>query len=187
MVGCLGNCRHRLMGDGGALKSESRMMIGIVIKPPWIELILAGEKTWEIRGSRTAQRGRVALIKSGSGMIFGTVDLTECLGPLTREQMLGNLESIASRQKYWPVKCPIHGRMHGSWATRSRRARRSPTAIRRAPSFGSGSRRRTSGGRFVRSRSHREQRRSLPRYPGAVLYCGFFSTPVACAPQVFRF
>jgi hypothetical protein len=50
-------------------------MKGLIIKSPWIELILAGSKTWEIRGSNTNIRGKIALIKSGTGMVFGTIDL----------------------------------------------------------------------------------------------------------------
>lgn len=61
-------------------------MKGLVIKSPWIEKILAGEKVWEIRGSNTKIRGTIALIKSGSGMIFGTVVLTDCF-QVTQEAM----------------------------------------------------------------------------------------------------
>lgn len=50
-------------------------MKGLIIKSPWIEKILSGEKTWEIRGSKTNIRGTVALIKSGTGMIYGTIDV----------------------------------------------------------------------------------------------------------------
>lgn len=50
-------------------------MTGLIIKSPWIDLILTGKKTWEIRGSNTSIRGTIALIKSGSALILGTVDL----------------------------------------------------------------------------------------------------------------
>lgn len=50
-------------------------MKGLIIKSPWIEKILNGEKTWEIRGTKTSIRGRVALIKSGTGMIYGYIDV----------------------------------------------------------------------------------------------------------------
>lgn len=50
-------------------------MKGLIIKDTWIEKILNGEKTWEIRGSNTKIRGTIALIKSGTGMIFGTAVL----------------------------------------------------------------------------------------------------------------
>lgn len=63
-------------------------MLGLVIRSPWIEKILAGEKMWEIRGARTHTRGPIALIKGGSGRVFGTCRLVDCLGPLTKDQML---------------------------------------------------------------------------------------------------
>ncbi|WP_255287370.1 ASCH domain-containing protein [Bacillus pseudomycoides] len=50
---------------------------GLLVKSPYIEKILHGEKTWEIRGSNTKIRGNIALIKSGSGLIIGTVDLVD--------------------------------------------------------------------------------------------------------------
>jgi hypothetical protein len=52
-------------------------MKGLIIKDPWITKILNGEKTWEIRGSNTKIRGTISLIKSGTGMIYGTAVLTK--------------------------------------------------------------------------------------------------------------
>ena len=50
-------------------------MKGLLIRPPWIDWILDGRKTWEIRGSQTRVRGTIALIQSGTGTIVGTVDI----------------------------------------------------------------------------------------------------------------
>jgi hypothetical protein len=52
-------------------------MKGLIVKSPWIELILEGKKTWKIRGSNTKIRGPIALIKSGSGMVYGEVNLND--------------------------------------------------------------------------------------------------------------
>lgn len=52
-------------------------MKGLIIKSPWIDLILDDKKTWEIRGSNSNIRGKISLIKSGSGMVLGTVELIE--------------------------------------------------------------------------------------------------------------
>lgn len=47
-------------------------MYGLIIKKKWLEKILSGEKTLEIRGSKTAHIGeRIALIESGSSQIKG--------------------------------------------------------------------------------------------------------------------
>lgn len=67
-------------------------MTGLVIKSPWIELILTEQKTWEIRGSRTQMRERIALIKSKSGTIVGGCDVVDCIGPLTLEQLRASEE-----------------------------------------------------------------------------------------------
>lgn len=53
------------------------MLRGLIIKEPWIDLILNGDKTWEIRGTNTTIRGRIALIKSGTASIIGTVELID--------------------------------------------------------------------------------------------------------------
>lgn len=57
-------------------------MDGLIIKPHWADLILSGVKTWEIRGSRTKKRGTIGIIKSGSGLVYGTVELVSYV-PLT--------------------------------------------------------------------------------------------------------
>ena len=56
---------------------------GLILRPVWLDRILAGTKTWEIRGTNTAIRGPIGLIASGSGTIIGLVDLigTEFLTP----------------------------------------------------------------------------------------------------------
>lgn len=67
--------------------SSPERALGVVIKSPWIELILSGKKSWEIRGRSTQQRGRIALIKSGSGKIFGSCRIADCVGPLPLESL----------------------------------------------------------------------------------------------------
>lgn len=61
-------------------------MNGLIIKQKWADLILSGDKTWEIRGSNTKIRGTIAIIKSGTGMIYGTVILANCF-QVTQEAM----------------------------------------------------------------------------------------------------
>jgi hypothetical protein len=63
-------------------------MKGLLIKPPWIDMILAGQKTWELRGSGTQHRGEVALIQSGSGTVVGLTTLVDVLGPLSNAELL---------------------------------------------------------------------------------------------------
>lgn len=63
-------------------------MHGLIVKSPYVDYILDGSKTWEIRGSRTIRRWKIALIKKGSGLIVGTCILKDVIGPLTLEEML---------------------------------------------------------------------------------------------------
>lgn len=65
-------------------------MNGLIIKKTWLDLILAGKKTWEIRSSKTNVRGKIALIESGSGMIVGQAELVDVIGPLSIEDLLTN-------------------------------------------------------------------------------------------------
>lgn len=68
-------------------------MNGLIIRSPWIELILNGKKTWEIRGHSTKIRGKVALIRGGSGLVVGTCEVIGTIGPLK----LGELRKNAGK------------------------------------------------------------------------------------------
>lgn len=68
---------------------------GLVIDTPWIDFILDGSKTWEMRSSATSQRGWIGLIKKGSGAVHGIAELVDCGQELSQEQML---ESISKHQ-----------------------------------------------------------------------------------------
>jgi hypothetical protein len=53
-------------------------MKALVIADPWIDLILKGEKTWEMRKRPWNFRGSVALIRKGSGQVLGIAIVIEC-------------------------------------------------------------------------------------------------------------
>ena len=53
---------------------------GLVIGSDWIDLILSGEKTWEMRSQNTKIRGWIGLIRKGSGTVVGVAKLHE-VGP----------------------------------------------------------------------------------------------------------
>lgn len=58
---------------------------GLVIRSPHIDRILEGLKTWEMRSRPTRIRGRIALIRSGSGQIVGEAQLVDSLEPFETE------------------------------------------------------------------------------------------------------
>jgi hypothetical protein len=65
-------------------------MNGLIIRRPWVEMILDGKKTWEMRGKRTRLRGKIALIRGGSGLVVGTCNLVDVKGPLTLKEFRKN-------------------------------------------------------------------------------------------------
>ena len=65
---------------------------GLIIDSLPIDRILAGTKTWEMRSAATKVRGRIALIRKGSGSVVGTAEVVGCVGPLTRDEMISNVD-----------------------------------------------------------------------------------------------
>ncbi len=43
----------------------------LIVRSPWIDLILSGQKAWEMRSRSTNIRGRIGLIEQGTGLIVG--------------------------------------------------------------------------------------------------------------------
>ena len=64
-------------------------MHALIIREPWIGYILAGTKTWEMRTRPTKLRGRIGLIRKGTGLVVGVAEIVDCLLPL-------NAASLAS-------------------------------------------------------------------------------------------
>ena len=62
-------------------------MKGLIIRPPWIDLILDDVKSWEIRGSNPKVRGEIALIQSGTKTVVGVAELVDSR-PLSLEDYL---------------------------------------------------------------------------------------------------
>ncbi len=51
----------------------------LLIRGPWIEMIIDGKETWEIQGSSTKLRGRIALIRAGSSQVVGTCEIVNAI------------------------------------------------------------------------------------------------------------
>ena len=52
---------------------------GLLVRRKWIELILEGKKTWEIRGRATINRERIALCACGSSQVLGEARIIDSL------------------------------------------------------------------------------------------------------------
>ena len=61
---------------------------GLMVRDPYATQLLNGQKRWEIRGRATQIRGPIVILKSGTGRAFGTVYLTNVIGPLALEDLL---------------------------------------------------------------------------------------------------
>lgn len=64
-----------------------RVPKGLIIKHPWIDLILAGNKVWEMRSNAARYRGLFGLILQGTKTVVGVAELVNVHGPLTRDQL----------------------------------------------------------------------------------------------------
>lgn len=102
----------------------------IIMKRP-LDLILAGKKTWEIRGSRCHKRGKIALIESGSGTIVGTAELVDCIGPLSVADFNRNLRK--SQAGYVRSKGEFYYENTYAWVLKNAKRFKSPIKYRHKP------------------------------------------------------
>ncbi|MNU27379.1 hypothetical protein D3C71_157670 [compost metagenome] len=88
----------------------------LLVKDPHATSILTGRKLWEIRGSATKVRGRVGIAKSGTGMIFGSVEVVGsrevCLAELLKSpnlppdehEMFARIGQVYDRPHAWELR-----------------------------------------------------------------------------------
>ena len=65
---------------------------GLIVDTPYIDYILSGEKTWEMRSRNCSIRGLVALIKKGTKTVVGVVNIVDAIGPLVNDQLRSNTD-----------------------------------------------------------------------------------------------
>lgn len=70
---------------------EPQTLRALLVKENWGDAILTGSKTWELRTTDTKIRGRVFIAYSGTGMIFGSVELSDTI-PVDVETLLMNTD-----------------------------------------------------------------------------------------------
>jgi hypothetical protein len=73
---------------------------GLVIDEPWVSMIMRGEKTWEMRSRNTPVRGRIGLIRKGSGTIVGVADLIGTLSKLSRAELRANVDKHCAPESH---------------------------------------------------------------------------------------
>lgn len=84
------------------LTAEGDLTHGLVIRQEPLAKILAGTKTWEVRGKATDRRGDIALIQSRSGLVLGTCQLVDVVGPLSVAELRRNARRTGFRANDMP-------------------------------------------------------------------------------------
>ena len=113
---CGGNCDtgHSSAGRRSALWRATDTVL--VVQNPWLDMILSGSKTWEIRGGHTKQRGKIHLaLSGGGGRIVGRCRLVDSF-PIGRTELerhvdkhcIDNTNTITyPRPHAWVVVDPV--------------------------------------------------------------------------------
>jgi hypothetical protein len=99
---------------------------GLIISEPWISMILSGEKTWEMRASKTKKREVIALLRKGSGQVVGLTTLYDGQGPHTLDELRMNVHN-----HHVPIE--QIGKWKSSWRIRDTRALPVPVKYTHAP------------------------------------------------------
>ena len=98
----------------------------LVIRSPFVEKVLAGTTTWEIRSRSTNIRGQIGLIRSQSGLVVGTCEVVDVKGLLRYSEFRDNARK-------WGGKASEVGRgdhlMHYAWVLRNAKPFRRPVPI----------------------------------------------------------
>ena len=92
VLGNVGNTttgmNKRCAGERSGVRRSAKR--ALVVKKRWLDLILAGQKKWEIRGTSTAKRGWIHFAGSqAGGKLMGRARLVDCF-PLSRESFVWN-------------------------------------------------------------------------------------------------
>lgn len=98
------------------------MIRALLIRHPWVDMILDGKKTWEMRGSRTSIRETVGLIASGSGTVIGVCDVVDCIGPLSQGEYRENARKAGER----PSTAKLDYRTNFAWVVANPRHLKKP-------------------------------------------------------------
>jgi hypothetical protein len=106
-------------------------MNGLLIRSPFVDWILSGRKVWEIRGSRTTNLGRIALIRSASGTVVGTCELAEAIGPLSVGDIKRNARKLGSTARDIGSRTPYRNTY--AWVLKNVKRLRTPVPYRHPP------------------------------------------------------
>ena len=98
--------KKKSAGERSALRRSTKRLL--VVKNPWLDLILAGKKIWEIRDTPTKVRGKIHLaLSGGGGRIVGQCHIADSfavdastLGEHVAKHCIENLATITYRRPH---------------------------------------------------------------------------------------
>ena len=102
----------------------------LIIRNPWIDLILDGHKTFEIRGRRCnkPEGERIYLaLSGGGGVVLGAATFVACHGPLSRAEYASRADGHCVAGDTLPYSATY------AWEVRSPERFRSPVAYSHKP------------------------------------------------------
>lgn len=100
----------------------------LIVDTPYIDLILEGKKTWDLRSSHSSIRGRIALIRKGSGTIVGAIDIVDSIGPLSHQELVANSGKHHLREE--DLKDPKMAKWRYAWVLKNGRKLAAPIPYR---------------------------------------------------------
>jgi len=109
-------------------KKNAKITHGLIIREPWISLILDGKKDWELRSTATKIRGDIALIAAGTGCVVGVATLTGTTQKLSRLALLFNRAHHRLNKKM--LKSKETTKWNIAWVLKNSRRLKTPVAYR---------------------------------------------------------
>lgn len=76
-------------------------MKGLIIHSNWLDLILSGEKTWELRSRATSIRGQIGLIRKGTGQVCAVAEITDVGSELSELELIDSFQNHRVPPSYW--------------------------------------------------------------------------------------
>lgn len=103
----------------------------LIIRAEPLAKILLGRKTSEICGRAINKRSTIGLIEKCSKTIVGVADLVDCRGPLSREEILANVDKDGNEP--YRVDSPEVAKRYHAWVPAKVIRLRHPVPYRKTP------------------------------------------------------
>jgi hypothetical protein len=103
---------------------------GLIIDHVHLQKIVAGNKTWEMRKTKTLKRERIALIAKGTKAAYGVANIVDCTGPLPNEKLIESISLHGMTRDR--IEAPDFSRRY-AWVLSNCRALRHPVSCPMKP------------------------------------------------------